>query len=933
MRVLRRSLPWLLATTIVAAFQSHLAAAVTVSEDVPVAGLAAVARALGIDPPPERARFISEITRLANNISADRRALASSLARSAEPTVTVPVPLPTAVWSDAVFRRRVAPGELVSEILADRQAALLCHGLAALDDQTLQFLIERPDVVAFLYQRAAAAFAGFANSLRIRGNRVVTPGGDAAIPLWQSAVGEEVTRPDRFVRQLFSRSEGRLAYLYDGISQLEPPHAAFALGLWMTDGKVRASRFKALIDLARGAHREWKIGILPFARPIHDVISLLTRVRVAPDGRPLPPASRSLWARVLESDELPADGSTLPDTVADDPFDAAWLADTMLAGELHQRSERLDQLSFGQRAFSSAPAADRLDVFLALRAFERYRTLVLTLDRLGVTNPGVYAAAVRHASRLSTADRSRAAAALAQFQSALAFITRLHLIRSIDLKRTEALVTSLAAVPVSEDGYRGYLLEWFDRELRGLSTGDVSVEDGLIARLAGVRSDTAPGAEVEWEGQVYRFDLPTAEERRIRQIREKQNGLPLDLALDLATVARRLTAESTPADGAQSLGTLKAAVAAITAWSKSNFSGVTGSADLSRELLAPIERVASELDRATTPADARRTARIAEPLMPVAETIAADAMLSLAYAIDLGDPEGTVLNAGNVAHRHDFGIGIDDGAARTRFAWSIPRQEVAPGVPWHVRGSALGLDLGLASLGLRRVDTTRVADAPRLTSNERQTFALSVALLNPFTMTDADRNSVAEAIARGADRIRMVTPATVEPLAADAALDGRRRRALQWAVLNDPDHTASLFSLTELLYLGGAPAQPVLDAWGMAGIATSGCLCTRLARPGQWLNLIGRPQLGLLSTAVADVNLRVAFTLRELGLPAGIARHVLSAAVQDYIDEVRPSDTDDWLTLVRTAQLIPRERIEDYVAAVTADGPLIPVRSSGSMSR
>jgi hypothetical protein len=433
---------------------------------------------------------------------------------------------------------------------------------------------------------------------------------------------------------------------------------------------------------------------------------------------------------------------------------------------------------------------------------------------------------------------------------------------------------------------------------------------------------------------VYRFDLATADDRRLRQIRERQNGLPLDLAFSLAAAARRLASESSTAvDRAEGLATLKAAAAALTAWSKSNFSAFMASSDPLRELLPTVERVAFELERAGPAADARRVARIAEPLMPAAETIAADAMLSLAYAIDLGDPEGTVLNAGNVAHRHDFGLGIDDASQRARFAWSIPRQEVAPGVPWHVRGSALGLDLGLATLGLRRVDTTRVADAPRLTSNERQTFALSVALLNPFTMSDADRDSVAEAIARGVDRVRDVTPVSASALAADAALDGRRRRALQWSVLNDPGRVAALFSLTELLYIGGAPPQAVLDAWGMAGVAISGCLCTQLARPGEWLNLTGRPQLGLLSTAVPDVNLRVAITLRELGLPAGIARHVLSAAVQDYIDEVRPTDTDDWLTLVRTAHLIPRERIEDYVAAVTANGPLIPVASQRSLDR
>jgi len=39
---------------------------------------------------------------------------------------------------------------------------------------------------------------------------------------------------------------------------------------------------------------------------------------------------------------------------------------------------------------------------------------------------------------------------------------------------------------------------------------------------------------------------------------------------------------------------------------------------------------------------------------------------------------------------------------------------------------------------------------------------------------------------------------------------------------------------------------------------------------------------------------------------------------------VRPSDHDDWLTLVRAAQAISRDRVEDYVAAITSGGALVP---------
>ena len=75
---------------------------------------------------------------------------------------------------------------------------------------------------------------------------------------------------------------------------------------------------------------------------------------------------------------------------------------------------------------------------------------------------------------------------------------------------------------------------------------------------------------------------------------------------------------------------------------------------------------------------------------------------------------------------------------------------------------------------------------------------------------------------------------------------------------------------------------------------------------------------------MADLNLHIAIMLKELRLPAAIAKVVLAGAMQDFIDEVKPSDDADWLTLVRTARAFTRERIEDYIAAATAEGPLMP---------
>src|SRR5580704_9164990 len=116
-RLLRRVLLAFLATTIVAAFDAHVAAAVAVSEDVPVpGGTAAFAQALGFDAPPDRARFVAELARLVYTTPEGRSAAVDALllrlkqtrnADDAPASVAdadlVPVPLTSAVRSDAAF--------------------------------------------------------------------------------------------------------------------------------------------------------------------------------------------------------------------------------------------------------------------------------------------------------------------------------------------------------------------------------------------------------------------------------------------------------------------------------------------------------------------------------------------------------------------------------------------------------------------------------------------------------------------------------------------------------------------------------------------------------------------------------------------------------------------------------------------------------------
>jgi hypothetical protein len=341
-----------------------------------------------------------------------------------------------------------------------------------------------------------------------------------------------------------------------------------------------------------------------------------------------------------------------------------------------------------------------------------------------------------------------------------------------------------------------------------------------------------------------------------------------------------------------------------------------------------VDRAIEDLARITLPGDSQKAGRTGTALAGIVDDVLADALMAWAYAISIADPASPVLLAGNVTHRHDFGLGPVERGLRTRLAWAVPRPEIMARTPWHVSGSLLGLDVALSSL--RRVNGERVIDPPTLSANEREAFAVSVSLLDPLALRDDDSDAIAEAVTRGRSRVTLLAEDSsgLDQIAAEIQLDGWRRRALRWTVANEPQRISSMFSLTEMLYLGG-PVAP-LNPWGTSAMAWSGCLCTRLAPPGLWRQLSGRPQLGLMAATVPDLNLHVAMTLRELRLPAAIAKAVLEAATQDFIDEVRPTDFNDWLTLVRTARTVSRERIEDYVATATAAGPLVPAASASA---
>jgi hypothetical protein len=615
-------------------------------------------------------------------------------------------------------------------------------------------------------------------------------------------------------------------------------------------------------------------------------------------------------------------GAESPD---ESPFDAAWIAENLVSTDVRQRGERIDQLTFAQRMFANEQS-DRAELQFVLRSFPRFRAMMLTFERAGITKPSIYAGVVRQGLRLQRMDGRSGYVAQASFQGALVLVTRMAAAGTLDMATAERLIGRLTARLTDAAVPSGIVARWMSEDLHPVLPQARDIESAVIAGLSGRADRALTAPRVTWEGQHYRLDFAAAERNRLQRVRLKQNAPRVDLPLQIADETRLLASDKATVDDLQDAASQFTAVAAdLPERSREEEAdNVPAGVPPPNSSQDALRRAADELMKVGRNKEVKRGARIVEPLVEVADDLLARNLLSFAYAISLGDPEGTILLADDVSHRHDFGLGLKDADVRARVSWAMPRQEVTPGAPWHVTGSLLGLDSALATLSLRRIATDRVLEAPKLTTNARDTFASSVSLMNPLALRDADRDEIAEAITRGTQMLSQVKDVGgLAPLESALAIDGARRRALRWTLKHDPDRFANMLSLSELLVLGGGRTSE-LHPWGMAVLAANGCMCSRLLPPDSITLLGGRPQLGLSASTMPDLNLRIAVLLKELGLPAPLARVVLSAAVQDFIDDARPTDDGDWLALSRAARSVTRERVEDYIAAATATGPLMP---------
>ena len=408
----------------------------------------------------------------------------------------IPLPLRASVWSKLSTG---GPSDLFAAAITDRRTRRLLYGAAALNAPTRAYIEGRSALLERIHRSHSDVFAVLGRSLSVSDGRVEVPGGADAVELWEQVVGASTAAPEAFVDRLLARDTGELAALYDAVAHLDPPHQRFVLGLWMPDA-LRRARFITLYRAARAAGRRVAIPHQPFVRTELDLFAVVSQLRVLDDGRPAPPTSPAFWRPVFAQVEH-WQGTDWSGFADESSIDATWFVEVVMLSA-KPIWEQAATISFAQRLFAAAAspgAPARPDPSpLPIRQFQRFPTLALALERMGVRDVAVYSAAFDRAGALTARGNTYwRRQLLTQFQGAVAIVAQLRLTNHISVTAAEQLIPSLARVEPNQEGaYAGGVARWVAEQmipaLGAETTEDGDVESRLLTALSGAPRDETP---------------------------------------------------------------------------------------------------------------------------------------------------------------------------------------------------------------------------------------------------------------------------------------------------------------------------------------------------------------------------------------------------------------------------------------------------------
>lgn len=836
--------------------------------DLPVAGGTATFEMLGLLP-EERGHAIALLARelFTQSSTALARATAvrnfvSLLGQPGQPPqdaniqpVTIAVPLTADHWRDVL--QVPDKGDLFSALISNRSAMLVCAGAMSTTPSTRAFLERDRGLLRWIVRTAPAAFWTSARSLNIERDRVIVPGGAAAEPVWEALAAEKVTRPADFVRALLTRDGGRLAWFFDAVGSMTPERAAMVFGPAAVATQIENAR--GWYAAFRSADSNWHLEEHPFLRGVHDPWMVSSQIAIE-HGAVAAPSQQWLWEALFSRVEYDRKSAAAQRRGGDAAATLSWLTQQVTSATAKERRDRFEMIRFAQGVFPALRDDEWTDALIALSGFRRYKAVLITLDRMDVTAPRVYARVVESARQLhdQLSGRDERHAVIA-FQAALAVLERARLSGAIDVSTAERMLLSLSDVVIPGTDARRetrpaqaitrWMLSTMMDALPPLLQPDrwtgsaTAYESRLLQALAGAPSDSEAPV-TRWEDLEYRVDWFAAEHARLKRIREQIESPGLDAAVasgDAEKISSALLALIyTPALGDPEGPALLGQDIA----QRHDF-GLVGPAGLRRESLAwapPREQVGAGspwhiegsllgLDIALARLALRR---LVDNEMPLAPTINLNDQLNFART-------ALVLNPRDLTD-----------ADRDRIVAAIERGRE------RLNRAATNLDALMA-----------IAAEVHLTAPVRETLA--------WTLT------------RTPDRV--------------TSLFGLRD--LLW--LGQPDLP-----------------QATLDRWGVYAEALHSRARLAMPRPASWEHFAGRSDGGLIATQTPDLVLRLAQETARLRLPAQLVPGLLMYAVQDYWHDVESRFPDDWPSMARQALALSPARVEDYVAALAGNGPLRP---------
>lgn len=846
------------------------------------------ARALGIDP-----------AAVASQLNGGQRV------HLVVPQGVLPLPLP-AVWPQ-ILRDR--PEEsLVARLLTSRSAALLYVALVALDEETLGFFAARPEYLRRLSEEETAVFAAFGRSLHIRNASVMTPGQPADAAVWESLVDERVADAEAFVRRWLRRDHGRLAHFYDAVMRLPARHREWLL-MGGGDDRDRARIMRRLYDRFAPVESDWRVSVRPFYRPVDDPAQLLSILDVAPDGTIAPAWWPPLLERITNGGEWPNDTAK---RLTAQPATAEWLLD-WLYEHPQQTPHRFKLLRFGQRRFRTVDETAVSSVEIALRGAFRMPALLIALERIGLRTPEVYAVVVQSARTLTTAaNPERIEPAVIRFQAALSLIEQITRRRELPTAMVEEVCRQLAATVTKRANETGATAVWlFESLLPALEVdaGAVSSEAAFLAAL--LPRDTAAEV-VTWEGLQYRVDRNGPVVRDAIAVRSAARTATVMELAALHTIRRKLERPSQRPEEAQAIG------AELRILEKNLAASKVGDRVLPE--VRALEGVARTLTRAKTPRDASRAGRQAPAVIEAIDAVTSIVLPSIVYALAVAPTHQPRVYT-DIATRHTLWVKDEDVEWRNA-VWAVARTDTQPGGGLRVRGSLLTLDVPLAESQTRVVPGGGPPGAPSFNLTDYNAYLARLVLR---TGGDPGQSTaVIDALHAGRARLLRGAGAAAETtLVATlraAGVSQTRVNVMMWS--SNRGNSRALgdqLSPRELVHIG-APEDLPPYLW-VSSLPFEGCPCLSAATRRPVEELSTYPTSGVMVRELLDLQIRLIEVLQEIGLPPKLMEALLPLAVTEALGSIFQMHAGDWAAL-RVSSLLTRDRVEEYLLALVADGIL-----------